>query len=171
MNNIISVRGVHPSIHSNSFIAPSAQVIGNVKIGEKSSVWFNSVLRGDVAEIVIGDETNIQDGCVVHGTFNKHATHIGKRVTVGHLVMLHGCTVGDKCLIGMGSILMDGCQISERSVVAAGSLVSEGKSFPPGVLIMGRPAKVVRELTAEELAFLDKSADNYILYQSWYKNP
>lgn len=169
MSNIMSVRGFTPKIDSSAYIAPSAQLIGNVQIGARASIWFNSVLRGDVCEILIGDETNIQDGSVIHGTFNKFSTKIGKRVTVGHMVMLHGCTIGDKCLIGMGSILMDGCEIAEKSIVAAGSLVSEGKRFPAGVLIMGRPAKVVRELTAEELGFLDQSADNYLLYQSWYK--
>lgn len=168
MSNIISVRNFNPLIAKSAFIAPTAQIIGDVKIGDESSVWFNSVLRGDVAEIFIGKQTNIQDGSVIHGTFNKHATHIGDFVTVGHMVMIHGAKIGHECLIGMGSLLMDGCEISEKSIVAAGSLVSEGKSFPPGVLIMGRPAKVVRQLTIEELSFLKQSADNYKLYKSWY---
>lgn len=166
--NILSVRGFQPKIGRHVYIAPNATIIGQVEIGEDSSVWFNVTIRGDVMPIKIGKETNIQDGSVLHGTFGKVGCIVGDRVTVGHLVMLHGCTVGNSCLIGMGSILMDGVEIAENSIVGAGSLVTENKKFPPGVLIAGSPAKIIRELTAEEVGFLSKSADNYLQYKSWY---
>ncbi len=157
-----------PKIGPDSFIAPTAAIVGDVTMGRGCSVWFNAVIRGDVMPIKIGDETNIQDGSVVHGTYKKCGTTIGKRVTVGHAVILHGCEIGDRCLIGMGTIIMDNAKISHDTLVGAGSLVTEGSQFPPGVLVVGRPAKVKRELTPEEIAFLNKSADNYTLYQTWY---
>jgi len=145
-------------------------LIGQVKLGRDCSVWFNTVLRGDVGPITVGDETNIQDGTVVHGTFNKAFAVIGHRVTVGHSVILHGCRIDDLCLIGMGSIVMDNAHIGPRNIVGAGSLVTEGASFADeGWLILGRPAKAVRRLKPEELAFLEQSAKNYLLYKSWYQ--
>jgi carbonic anhydrase/acetyltransferase-like protein (isoleucine patch superfamily) len=169
MAEIITVRNFTPQIGTNVFLAKNATIVGDVKVGHNSSVWFQSVIRGDVSSITIGEDTNIQDGTVVHGTFEKHSTQIGNQVTIGHLCMLHGCTIGNLCLIGMGSILMDGAVISENSIVGAGSLVTENSKFPPGVLILGRPGKVIRNLNSDELAFLKKSADNYRLYSSWYK--
>ncbi len=118
--------------------------------------------------IVIGDETNIQDGTVIHGTYKKCGAVIGNKVTIGHSVILHGCVVGDLCLIGMGSIIMDNAKIGERCIVGAGSLVTEEAQFPPGSLILGRPAKVIRPLNEKELAFLPQSAKNYLEYMSWY---
>lgn len=158
-----------PTIGADTFIAPTAQIMGDVHIGTNSSVWFNTVLRGDVMPIFIGNETNIQDGSILHGTHHKCGVTMGSRVTVGHGVILHGCSIGDRVLIGMGSVIMDMARISSGSFVAAGSLVTEGKEFPPDVLIVGRPAVVKRTLTDEERAFLDKSADNYLLYKTWYK--
>lgn len=166
---IINVRGFTPQLGENVFIAEGAKVIGDVVLGDRSSVWFNSVLRGDVAPIRIGTDCNIQDLSMVHGTFNKCGTTLGDRVTVGHSVNLHGTTIGNKCLIGMGSIVMDLSQIGELSVVGAGSLITENSQFPARSLILGRPGKFIRELTAQEIEFLDRSADNYILYSSWYK--
>lgn len=161
-----------PEIGPNTFIAPSAQVIGQVKLGRDCSVWFNTILRGDVGPITIGDETNVQDGTVVHCTYNKANATIGNRVTVGHNVMLHGCRIDDLCLIGMGSTIMDNAHIPARSIVGAGSLITENAKFESGWLILGRPAKAVRKLTSEELGFLDKSADNYLFYKkSWYQHP
>jgi gamma-carbonic anhydrase len=165
---ILEARGFKPQIGNGTFVAPSADVIGDCRIGKNCSIWFNTTLRGDVMPITIGDETNIQDGSTVHGTFNQAAAVIGRRVTVGHNVILHGCSVGDLCLIGMGSILMDHSKVAARSIVGAGSLVTEGSEFPEGYLIFGRPAKAVRPLKPEELAFLDKSADHYLLYKTWY---
>lgn len=164
-----SARGFSPQIGKDVFIADGAQVIGDVRIGEGSSIWFNTTLRGDVMPILIGRETNIQDGSVLHGTFGKYGCEIGDRVTIGHSVILHGCKIGNACLVGMGSVVMDGAEIGERSVVGAGSLVTEGKKFPAKSLIVGRPAVVKRPLTEEELAFLEQSADNYLLYKTWYK--
>ena len=163
------LRGVKPKIGSEVFIAPSADIIGDVEIDVRSSVWYRVVIRGDVMPIKVGRETNIQDGCVLHGTQNKCGVNIGNRVTVGHSVVLHGCDIGDECLIGMGSVVMDLAKIGNHSVVGAGSLVTEGSEFPDGSLILGRPAKVKRALTDQEIQFLSQSADNYLKYMSWYE--
>jgi carbonic anhydrase/acetyltransferase-like protein (isoleucine patch superfamily) len=166
---IISVRGWTPKIHKSCFIFPNATIIGDVEIGEKSSIWSNVTIRGDVFKVVIGKETNVQDGTVIHGTYGKCGTVLGDRVTIGHLVMLHGCEIGQGTLIGMGAIVMDQVKIGENCLVGAGSLVTEGSVFPPRSLIIGRPAKLKRELNAEEVANLEQSADNYLLYSSWYQ--
>lgn len=168
MNSIISVRGVTPKLGKDCFIAPGAVVIGDVVMGDNCSVWFNVTLRGDVMPLRIGNEVNIQDGSVLHGTQNKVGVNIGHRVTVGHNVTLHGCDIGNECLIGMGSLIMDGAKIGNKCVIGAGSLLTEGTKIPDGVLVLGRPGKVVRELKAEEIAFLSQSADNYLKYKSWY---
>lgn len=163
-----SARGFTPKIHESSFIAPNASIIGDVVIEAKASIWFGCVLRGDVMPLFIGEESNIQDNSVLHGTFQKFGTRVGKRVTVGHGVLLHGCEIEEECLIGMGSILMDGSFIGKQSIVGAGSLVTEGSKFEPQSLILGRPAKFVRKLSDREIAFLSQSAENYKLYQTWY---
>jgi carbonic anhydrase/acetyltransferase-like protein (isoleucine patch superfamily) len=165
---LVKCQDQEPHISQDVFIAEGTKVIGDVHIGEKSSIWFNVVIRGDVAPIRIGSETNIQDNTVIHGTWKKAAVRVGNGVTIGHSAILHGCTIEDQCLIGMGSIVMDGAHISQNSIVGAGSLVTEGSQFPPGMLILGRPAKALRPLTPDELAFLPKSASNYITYTSWY---
>ncbi|MEK6628906.1 MAG: gamma carbonic anhydrase family protein [Bdellovibrionota bacterium] len=165
---LVTARGFAPKLGEDVFVAEGAQIIGDVRLGAKTSVWFNATLRGDVMPIIIGTETNIQDGSVLHGTFGKYACVVGNRVTVGHNVILHGCKVGTGSLIGMGSIIMDGAEIGEHSVVGAGSLVTEGKKFPPKSLIVGRPAVLKRTLNDEELSFLEQSADNYLLYKTWY---
>jgi carbonic anhydrase/acetyltransferase-like protein (isoleucine patch superfamily) len=165
---IIAARGKSPQVGEGVFVAPSAALLGDVRIGRGSSIWFNTTLRGDVMPIIIGDETNIQDNTVVHGTFNKCGATIGHRVTVGHSVVLHGCTIGDLVLVGMGSIVMDQAKIGSRCIVAAGSLVTEDAEFAEGQLILGRPAKAVRPLHAKELAFLSQSAQNYMDYMKWY---
>lgn len=167
---IRSVRGWTPKWGEGTFLAETCALIGDVQLGRNCSVWYNAVLRGDVMPIRIGDETNIQDGSVIHGTFNKCGAVIGHRVTVGHSVILHGCEIGDLCLIGMGSVIMDLAKVPPRSVVGGGSLVTEGAQFPEGYLILGRPAKAVRPLTEKELSFLSQSASNYIQYKAWYQN-
>jgi carbonic anhydrase/acetyltransferase-like protein (isoleucine patch superfamily) len=167
---IRAVLGHTPRIGDGSFVAENASIIGDVTIGRGCSIWYNTVLRGDVGPISIGDQTNIQDGSVIHGTFKKAFAVIGNRVTVGHAVVLHGCTIGDLCLIGMGTIIMDNAKIAARSIVGAGSLVTQDfVQEEEGWLIIGRPARAVRKLKPEEIAFLDKSADNYLLYKSWYE--
>lgn len=169
MAHIIRCRGFTPKIAPDVFLAPTAAIIGDVEIAEKSSIWFGAIIRGDVMPIRIGPETNIQDGTIIHGTYKKCGTTLGRRVSVGHGVILHGCTVGDRTLVGMGCTIMDEAVIKGRSIVGAGSLVTEGKVFEEGWLILGRPAKAVRLLTEAELSFLDRSAENYQLYQTWYE--
>ncbi len=164
-----------PDIGEETWIADSADVIGNVTLGKDCSVWFGCVVRGDVHKIVIGDRTNIQDLSMVHVTHYKkpdmsdgNPTIIGNDVTVGHRVMLHGCTVEDACLIGMSATILDGAVIGKESIVGAGSLVTKNKVFPPRSLIMGSPAKVVRELTDEEVAELYASAQRYVTFKEDY---
>jgi carbonic anhydrase/acetyltransferase-like protein (isoleucine patch superfamily) len=142
------------------YIAPGAQVIGSVRLGSGASVWFNCVLRGDSDWIVIGDGTNIQDGTVIH-TDEGEPTHVGSNVTVGHVAFLHGCTVGDGSLIANGARVLDGARIGERCIVAAGSLVPPRKTIPDGSLVMGAPAQIVRRVTAEDLAMMDRASAHY----------
>ena len=166
---LITARGFSPTISEDVYISESAQIIGDAHIGKGSSIWTHTTIRADVMPIEIGYETNIQDNSVLHGTFGKYKCVVGNRVTIGHSVILHGCKIGDRCLIGMGSIIMDGAEIASQCVVGAGSLVTEGKKFPEKSLIMGRPAKFIRALTTDEIQFLEQSADNYLLYKTWYK--
>ncbi len=150
-----------PQIPSSAWIAPGAQVVGNVILGEAASVWFNAVVRGDNEPITIGARCNIQDGSVLHSDPGSPLT-IGEGVTVGHKVTLHGCTVGDNSLIGIGAVVLNGAKIGANSIVGAGALVTEGKSYPDGVLLVGSPARVVRELTAEQIEDLKRSAGHYV---------
>jgi gamma-carbonic anhydrase len=163
-------RGTHPQIHPTAFIEESAQIIGDVHIGEESSVWFNAVVRGDVFHIRIGNRTNIQDGTVIHVSNGTHATILEDEVTVGHNVTLHGCYVERGSLVGIGSIVMDGATIGAQSLVAAGSLVSPGTQIPPRSLVMGIPARVKRSLTDEEVAGLDVFWQNYVGYIRMYRD-
>jgi carbonic anhydrase/acetyltransferase-like protein (isoleucine patch superfamily) len=158
-----------PDYPDSCFVAPSADLIGNVVIGERSSVWFQSVLRADVMPIEIGDETNIQDGTIIHGSLNKAQTRVGNGVTVGHKVILHGCTIEDDCLIGMGAVIMDNATIPKNSIVAAGSLVTENAKFEEGMLILGSPAKQIRPLKKEELNWIKSNAKHYIRYAESYR--
>lgn len=151
-----------PKIDGSAFVVESAQIIGDVVIGEESSVWFNAVIRGDVNHIQIGNYTNIQDGCVLHVARKTHPLIVGDEVTVGHNVTLHACTIGSRCLIGMGAIVMDGAEIGEHSIVGAGALVTPGTKIPPGSLVLGSPAKVKRELTEDEKRGIRESAANYV---------
>ena len=160
----------HPQIHPTAFIEASAQVIGDVHIGEQSSVWFNAVVRGDVFYIRIGRRTNIQDGTVIHVTNGTHATILEDEVTVGHNVTLHGCHIARGCLVGMGSIVMDGVVVGEKSLVAAGSLLAPGTRVPPRSLVIGAPARIKRALTDEEVAGLDTYWQNYIEYTKLYRS-
>ncbi len=169
MSVFVKARGATPVVKENTFIADNARIIGDVEIGEGSSVWYNVTIRGDVMPIRIGKEVNVQDGSVIHGTYQKFGTTLHDRVTIGHLVMLHGCEVGRATLVGMGSILMDGVKVGEHCLIGAGSLLVEGTIIPPRSLVVGRPAKVKRELTDAEVQLLEKSADNYLLYKTWYE--
>ena len=153
--------GVQPEVAETAWIADSAQVMGDVVLGEDASVWFGSVLRGDNDPITIGEGSNVQDGSVLHTDKGK-PLDIGKHVTIGHNVILHGCTIGDESLIGMGAIVLNGAKIGKHCLVGAGALVTENKEFPDGSLIVGNPAKVVRELTEEQIAGLKRSAQGYM---------
>lgn len=164
-------RSILPQVHSTAFIDESAQVIGDVEIGEESSVWMNVVIRGDVNSIRIGSRTNIQDGTVVHVMRGTHKTIIGNEVTVGHAAILHGCTIHDRVLIGMGALLLNGAEIGEDSIVAAGTLVPEEKKFPPRSLLMGRPAVRKRDLTEQEVSSIKDYAQRYIGYRLNYMPP
>lgn len=159
---------ISPTIHSTAFIADDALIIGDVEIGEDASVWFGSVIRGDVNHIRIGARTNIQDMTMIHVSSKTHATMLEEEITVGHRVTLHGCHVESRCLIGIGAILLDGVRVGTNSLVAAGSLLTPGTQIPPRSLVMGSPARVKRELTDDELAYLDKSWRNYVELKKHY---
>jgi len=161
-------RGTSPRVHPTAFIDASAQVIGDVEIGEESSVWMCAVLRGDVHWIKVGRRTNIQDGSVVHAMTGTHPTSIGDNVTIGHAAVVHGCTIEHQCLIGMGAILMNGAHIGAGSIVAAGTLVVEGRKVPAKSLVMGSPGKVKRLLTQAEIAEIQLYADRYVGYRVDY---
>ncbi len=158
---VYEIDGVAPEIDSTAWIAESAEVIGNVAIGADASVWFGCVLRGDTEIIQIGEGSNIQDLSVLHADEGMPLT-IGHHVTVGHKVMLHGCTIGDESLIGIGAVVLNGARIGRNCLVGAGSLVTEGKCFPDGSMIMGSPARAVRQLTPEQIERLRWSARHYI---------
>jgi gamma-carbonic anhydrase len=162
-------RGILPQVDPTVYIDESAQVIGDVQIGADSSVWMNVVIRGDVNRIRIGRRTNIQDGTVVHVMRDTHPTHVGDDVTVGHAALLHGCTIEDRCLIGMGAMLLNGAVIGSDSIVAAGTLVTEGTVIAPRSLVMGRPGAVRRLLTDAEVASIRDYADRYVSYKKDYE--
>ncbi len=165
---IRTFKGITPTIDPSAFIDESAQVIGDVEIGAESSVWMNVVVRGDVHRIRIGRRTNIQDLTMVHVLRERYQTIIGDEVSIGHSVTLHGCTIEDRVLVGMGAILLNGCRIGSDSIVAAGSLVTEGMEVPPGSLVVGAPAKVRRPLTDEQKASILWYANNYVGYRLDY---
>jgi carbonic anhydrase/acetyltransferase-like protein (isoleucine patch superfamily) len=176
---VMDYKHYSPKLGKNVWIAETSSVIGDVTMGEDSAVWFGCVVRGDVHSIIIGARTNIQDLSMIHTTHHKseerdmsdgNPTIIGDDVTVGHRVMLHGCTVEDACLIGMSATILDGAVIGKESIVGAGSLVTKGKKFPPRSLIMGSPAKVVRELTDDEVKELYDSATRYVKFKNGYSN-
>jgi carbonic anhydrase/acetyltransferase-like protein (isoleucine patch superfamily) len=157
-----------PRVHPTAYIDASAQVIGDVEIGEESSIWMAVVIRGDVHRIRIGSRSNVQDGTIVHVMKDTHETTIGNDVTIGHAAVVHGCTIENRCLIGMGSILLNGAVIGAESIVAAGALVVEGMQVPPRSLVMGSPAKVKRPLTDAEVAEIQMYADRYVQYRLDY---
>lgn len=155
-------KNVFPKIDKSVFVAENAVIIGDVEIGEESSVWYNCVVRGDVNDIKIGARANIQDGTVIHVSSTTQGTYIGDDVTVGHMALLHACTIGNRAFIGMQACVMDDCIIEDEAMVAAGALVTPGKRVPSQQLWGGRPAKYMRDLTEEEIKFLKFSADRYV---------
>lgn len=165
---ILPVKNILPEIGENCFIAENATIAGDVVMGSDCSVWFNAVIRGDVNSIKIGTRTNIQDGAVIHCTYNKAATLIGDNVSIGHRAIVHGCTVEDNALIGMGAIVMDHAVVEKNCIIAAGAVVLENTRCESGFIYAGIPAKKVKQLTTEQIEGLQKTADNYVMYSSWF---
>lgn len=166
---IKKVRGFEPVIGKNCFLAENATVVGEVAIGDECSIWFNAVVRGDVNFIKIGNQTNIQDGVVIHGTYQKAGTVIGNKVSIGHNAIVHGCTIEDRVLIGMGAIVMDHAVVKTGSVVAAGAVVLAGAILESGFIYAGIPAKKIKEVGTELEEVFDRTARNYIYYSEWFK--
>jgi carbonic anhydrase/acetyltransferase-like protein (isoleucine patch superfamily) len=166
---ILPVKKVFPNIPSSTWLAPNCTVVGDVVIGENCSVWFNAVIRGDVHSIRIGDRTNIQDGAVIHCTYQKASTTIGNDVSIGHNALVHGCTLQDHVLVGMGAIVMDNVVVEEYCIIAAGSVVLENTRCESGYLYAGTPAKKIKEITKEQRELLDKLPSNYMMYSDWFK--
>lgn len=167
---IRAYKGIVPRVEASAYVDPSAQVIGDVTIGARSSVWCGAVLRGDVNRIVLGEETNIQDNSVLHGELDMYPVLLGDRITVGHMAVLHGCVVEDDALIGIGAIVLNGARVGKGSIVAAGALVPEGMEIPPDSLVMGSPAKVRRAVTPEEKARFRENAQRYVRYRQEYRD-
>ena len=169
MATILTVQGKDPQFGENCFIAPNATIVGDVTMGNDCSIWFNAVVRGDVHYIKMGNKVNVQDGAVIHCTYLKHPTHIGNNVSIGHNALVHGCTIHDNVLIGMGSIVMDACVVHSNSIIAAGAVVLEGTIVEEGSIYAGVPAKKVKmvspELTNGEI---NRISENYVKYASWF---
>ncbi|MEN9685180.1 MAG: hypothetical protein RLZZ28_966 [Bacteroidota bacterium] len=166
---ILSVEGKSPKFGKNCFVAPNATIVGDVTMGDECSTWFNTVIRGDVHFIKLGNKVNIQDGAVIHCTYQKHPTTIGNNVSIGHNAMIHGCTIEDDVLIGMGAIIMDGCIIQSNTIIAAGAVVLEGSFVESGTIYAGVPAKKVKDISKDSIhGEIDRIANNYVKYSSWF---
>jgi len=164
------VNGKHPQIPDDCFIAENATVVGEVLMGNQCSVWFNAVIRGDVHYIKIGNKVNVQDGAVIHATYQKSPTNIGNNVSIGHNAIVHGCTIHDNVLIGMGSIVMDGCVVESNSIIAAGAVVTQNTRVESGSIYAGVPAKKVKDISQDLISDeIDRIANNYVKYSSWFK--
>lgn len=169
MTLIRSVRGKKPKFGENCWLAENATVVGDVTMGEHCTVWFNAVIRGDVNSISIGDYSNVQDGAVIHCTYQRNATVIGSYVSVAHNAIVHGCVIEDHVLIGMGAIVMDGAVVGTGSIVAAGAIVTQNTKIPPGTIYAGNPARYLKDVSPETGAIIDRTANNYITYSGWFK--
>jgi carbonic anhydrase/acetyltransferase-like protein (isoleucine patch superfamily) len=167
---ILPVNNIEPSFGANCFIAPNATIVGDVVCGDDCSFWFNAVIRGDVNSIRIGNKVNIQDGAVIHCTYQKTKTILGNNVSIGHNAIVHGSKVADNVLIGMGAIVMDNCEIGSNSIIAAGAVLTEGTVVPSGCIYAGVPAKKVKDISQELIhGEIDRIANNYLMYSSWFK--
>ena len=170
MATILTVQGKDPQFGENCFIAPNATIAGDVTMGNDCSIWFNAVLRGDVHYIKMGNKVNVQDGAVIHCTYLKHPTTIGNNVSIGHNALVHGCTIHDNVLIGMGSIVMDGCVVHSNSIIAAGAVVLEGTIVEEGSIYAGVPAKKIKMVSEAMITGeINRIADNYVKYSSWFE--
>ncbi len=166
---IKSVKGINPTFGEHNWLADNATVVGDVVMGAHCTVWFNAVVRGDVNSIRIGDYSNIQDGAVIHCTYQRFATHIGSYVSIAHNAIVHGCTIEDHVLIGMGAIVMDGAVIGSGSIIAAGAIVTQNTVVPPGSIYAGNPAKFLKPVSPELGAIIDRTAANYVTYAGWFE--
>lgn len=167
---ILPVRGIEPQIGNHCFLAPNATVVGEVTMGDYCSVWFNAVVRGDVHSITIGHHTNIQDGAVIHCTYQKFKTVIGNYVSIAHNAIVHGCTIEDEVLIGMGAIVMDGAVIKKNAIVAAGAIVLQHTVVEEGTIYAGNPAKFIKKVSPEQAEVFLRTANNYVMYKDWFKD-
>ena len=168
---ILPVKDIFPKIDNSCYIASNATIVGDVVIEEECSVWFTAVIRGDVNSVRIGSKSNIQDGAVIHCTYEKAATTIGRNVSIGHRAIVHGCTIHDNVLIGMGAIVMDHAVVRENCIIAAGAVVLENTICEPGSIYAGIPAKKVKELSPQQIENITKTAQNYVMYSGWYTTP
>ncbi|NIK93480.1 gamma carbonic anhydrase family protein [Mangrovimonas sp. CR14] len=167
---IKEVNGKSPEIGVDCYVAENATIVGEVSMGKQCSVWFNAVIRGDVHYIKMGDKVNVQDGAVIHCTYQKHPTTIGNNVSIGHNALVHGCTIHDNVLIGMGSIVMDNCVVESNSIVAAGAVVTQNTRVEAGSIYAGVPAKKVKDISQELISGeIDRIANNYVKYSGWFK--
>lgn len=167
---ILNVQGKEPQIPSSCFVASNSTIVGDVEMGEECSVWFNAVVRGDVHFIKIGNKVNIQDAAIIHCTYQKCPTTIGNNVSIGHRAIVHGCTIHDNVLIGMGAIVMDNCIIESNSIIGAGSVLTEGTHVKAGSVYAGVPAKFIKDINIElQKDTLERISNNYVMYSSWFK--
>jgi len=167
---ILPVKGISPVFGNDCFIAPNATIVGEVIMGNECSIWFNAVLRGDVNSITMGNKVNVQDGAVIHCTYQKAATVIGNNVSIGHNAIVHGCVIEDNVLVGMGSIIMDNCKVGSNSIIAAGAVVLENTNIEPGSIYGGVPATKIKEISQEMITGeIDRIANNYVIYSGWFK--
>ena len=170
MSVILPVKNIAPSFGENIYIAPNATIVGDVQTGNDCSIWFNAVIRGDVNYIKIGNKVNVQDGACIHCTYLKHPPNIGNNVSIGHHAIVHGCTIHDNVLIGMGAIIMDGCVVESNSIVAAGAVLTEGTQVPAGTIFAGVPAKKLKDISPALIeGEINRIANNYVMYSSWFK--
>ena len=170
MKIIKAVKGKFPQITEDCFVAENATIVGDVSMGKNCSVWYNAVIRGDVHFIKMGDKVNVQDGAIIHATYQKSPTTIGNNVSIGHNAIVHGCTIHNNVLIGMGSIIMDDCVIESNSIIAAGAVVSKNTRVESGTIYAGIPAKKIKDISKELISGeIDRIANNYIEYASWFK--
>lgn len=165
------VKGIHPQIPENCYIADNATIVGDVTMGNECSVWFNAVIRGDVHTIKIGNKVNVQDGAIIHATYQKSPTTIGNNVSIAHNAIVHGCTIKDNVLVGMGSIIMDDCVIESNSIIAAGAVVTQNTVVESGSIYAGMPAKKIKDISKELMSGeIDRIANNYVKYSGWFKD-
>src|ERR1700759_5512800 len=169
MATILPVEGKHPQFGKDCFVAPNATVVGDVEMGSNCSIWFNAVVRGDVNSIRIGEKVNIQDGVIIHGTYQKSSVRIGNNVSIGHNAIIHGCTIQDRVLIGMGAIIMDNAEIGTNSIIAAGAIVLEGTKVESGTIYGGIPARKIKDIPPDLISGqIDRIANHYLIYAGWF---